>query len=533
MVRYLLHSENATYDSTTKKHTFTLDRRIRDPVALRVSKASYKAKTSSTYPLNVYVRSDAISSLIRHKHTVELTTANHESSSNVICSLEETHTLGRYNLKDKDPPHVCHKERITREIDVYFTDNNTQLDDQAVLPAYTTMEQAVIDLSPIIWFDMNRPGTYLQSTADSYTLAYPLDEEFNLVGTNLDFTFDVNADGISGGIQPGGGTWTFSSTTGRIRVLWDDIAAQWYELTPQLNQYRYYTLHIHSEYLSTHAEGKQFFRATSSDSSRTTWPVTGTNWSFATVENTRVNRLITRTNSNLILRSGGEDEILLAKIGETWGIKSTSPDDARTGELFLDATINTPNPLVTNLSTMSIVFNLPTMASSGINQVLFKTDGYHILLTSTSTGGTISLRPRGNQTATPIATGLSVLFDNDYHLICEADYGISAPSMLWYLHDLTTPANAVTTASTLAMEVFQVLQTTHFGYLRLEPESNTSNSNMPTCGSTIIVPSKSTATRNALIAYQNAIYAGTNTPQVPAGSDANFFLEIDVSANHQ
>jgi len=93
---------------------------------------------------------------------------------------------------------------------------------------------------------------------------------------------------------------------------------------------------------------------------------------------------------------------------------------------------------------------------------------------------------------------------------------------------LTTPANAVTTASTLAMEVFQVLQTTHFGYLRLEPESNSSNSNMPTCGSTIIVPSKSTATRTALINYQKALFDGTNTIPAATGIEADFFIELDI-----
>ena len=121
-------------------------------------------------------------------------------------------------------------------------------------------------------------------------------------------------------------------------MLWEGQSAEWYELVPQIQSYRYYTMHIHTDYTGNNAEGLQFFRATASDSTRATWPVLGTGWNFATVADTRVNRLITRTNSNLILRSGGEDFIQLAAVGESWGIKSTSPDDARTGELFLDGT---------------------------------------------------------------------------------------------------------------------------------------------------------------------------------------------------
>ena len=65
MVRFLLHSENATYNATTKKYTFALDRRIANPRSIRLSKANYQQKTETAYPLSVYVRSDAVTQLIK------------------------------------------------------------------------------------------------------------------------------------------------------------------------------------------------------------------------------------------------------------------------------------------------------------------------------------------------------------------------------------------------------------------------------------------------------------------------------------
>jgi len=164
---------------------------------------------------------------------------------------------------------------------------------------------------------------------------------------------------------------------------------------------------------------------------------------------------------------------------------------------------------------------------TGKNQVLFKTDGYHLLLQTSSTGAALNLRPRGNQTTGPTVTGLTVLFDTVYHVIIEADYSDpSSTSMIWTLYNLEASTSA--TASTVGMEVFKVLQTTHYGYIEKEPENTSNNLNMPDCGSAILVPSKSTATKNALVAYQEAIYAGTNTIPAVTSTAADFFLELEI-----
>ena len=41
MLKYLLHSSLANYDTVTKRWTFTLDRRISNPTRIRLRKATY------------------------------------------------------------------------------------------------------------------------------------------------------------------------------------------------------------------------------------------------------------------------------------------------------------------------------------------------------------------------------------------------------------------------------------------------------------------------------------------------------------
>ena len=54
-MRYLVHSEDATYDSTTGKYFFNLDTRIANPTRIRINKATFVAATASSYPQVVYM----------------------------------------------------------------------------------------------------------------------------------------------------------------------------------------------------------------------------------------------------------------------------------------------------------------------------------------------------------------------------------------------------------------------------------------------------------------------------------------------
>ena len=307
--------------------------------------------------------------------------------------------------------------------------------------------------------------------------------------------------------------------------------AQWYKLYPQKNSYRSYTLNIHSDYLDAQPEFRQFFKATST-AEVASFPVLGNSWTNSPlVEDTQINRLYTRSNSNLIMRATGEDKVVLKKLGETWAVAGNSPTTSRSSELLVDTSKNTPNPIVTASATFSIIFQVPTM-DSGRNQVLFRTDGFHIRLATDFLGASINLMPRGNQTDTPIATGLTTVYGDSYHLVAECDYSdVNATTMVWTLYDLTDPSNFLypQTASTVGMENPFTVQVAHYGFIPTDPNvDQNSNPNMPISGSVIVVPSVSTATKTALHNYQKAIFDGTNTIPAVTGTAADFFLELDI-----
>ena len=126
-VRLLLHSDDATYDETTKKYNFTLDKRIDRPSELQVQKAHYSNLVGATHPLVVYLRSDSLSSLIKTKHTLRVKNDNHEQTQNIIATLSETHTTGRYDLQNDTRRFPTDPHRILRDIDIMFSDNETLL----------------------------------------------------------------------------------------------------------------------------------------------------------------------------------------------------------------------------------------------------------------------------------------------------------------------------------------------------------------------------------------------------------------------
>ena len=127
-MKYLLHSSHATYNSTTKKWIFDLDRRISNPTVIRLAKATFTTPGDlSVHPAVIYMRSDALARMISKKHTVELRDLNHESNSNVIATLTETHARGRYRIIG-GPTFPVNPNSSERQIDIYFTDGDTILE---------------------------------------------------------------------------------------------------------------------------------------------------------------------------------------------------------------------------------------------------------------------------------------------------------------------------------------------------------------------------------------------------------------------
>ena len=150
-MRFLAHSEDATYNSTDGKFYYTLDRRVANPQRIRVTRASYTATTDTTTPPQViYLRSSKLHEVIRVKHTSELRDAGHEDSSDVLAVLPESHTTGRYNSDQAQKTYPVHSHVPLQKIDFYWTNNRT------LLPGLlaTVDHDAVIDaLSPVIWLD--------------------------------------------------------------------------------------------------------------------------------------------------------------------------------------------------------------------------------------------------------------------------------------------------------------------------------------------------------------------------------------------
>ena len=157
MFKYLLHSSLSTYDATTKRWTFNLDRRISNPTSLRLAKAVYSTPgDTSPHPQVVYLRSDALARMIPRKHTLELREQNHESAANIIGVLSETHTRGRYRILGgrRFPIDPSASER---QIDIFFTDGDTLLDGAAGSGGGTASgdDADIVALDDLLlaWFD--------------------------------------------------------------------------------------------------------------------------------------------------------------------------------------------------------------------------------------------------------------------------------------------------------------------------------------------------------------------------------------------
>ena len=154
-MKYLLHHSDSVYDDTTKRWQFTLDKRIGNPIHIKISKLSFTAAVAATYPAVVYIRSDALHKMARVKHSVELKSADHENASNVIAVLQETHTLGRYKLHEPVFLPVHPNSYHSRALDLYFTDGSTVLDGGVSTgePESTNItDQNILDITDLIFF---------------------------------------------------------------------------------------------------------------------------------------------------------------------------------------------------------------------------------------------------------------------------------------------------------------------------------------------------------------------------------------------
>ena len=166
-LRYILDHNNASFNATTKTWVFSLDRRLSNPSAIQVVKASFIPDTDEDPPPPVvYMHSAAISRMYRKKHTVVLTSEAHENASDILACLEQ-HDINKRYLTDNlaghnkfvkcmfrlDRPEAIYRtnrDAHTREIDVYFTDGaGTRLGDLTPIDHGA----AIAALNPTMWLD--------------------------------------------------------------------------------------------------------------------------------------------------------------------------------------------------------------------------------------------------------------------------------------------------------------------------------------------------------------------------------------------
>ena len=175
MPRYLFHSSDATYDAASKTYTFTIEKRVPNAKSLTINRFGYTASTAASYPHAVYVRSDAITGLIKVKHAMEVTSAGHEDQSNVVAVLEEAHGIGRYQLDRGRHRYPLVRFHNQTTIDFQFTNGSTVLAGvyaPAVTPGITAADiEALYDAgSVVLWVDMAYPGAVRDANQDDADL---------------------------------------------------------------------------------------------------------------------------------------------------------------------------------------------------------------------------------------------------------------------------------------------------------------------------------------------------------------------------
>ena len=167
----------------TKTYHFELTERIDRPLTLRVAKAHYTS-AEEVHPLVVYFRSKALSNLIKSKHTLRLKNNQHRQQTDVLCTLTETHAIGRYNKEKDDRVFPTEPSKYCRSIDIQFTNNATVLGQSGAASSSTSGSDAELDA-------MNTAGRLVCWTDfDDSRMFNSLMQESTGVGSEVNFIYD-------------------------------------------------------------------------------------------------------------------------------------------------------------------------------------------------------------------------------------------------------------------------------------------------------------------------------------------------------
>ena len=167
-MRFLLHSSDCVYDSDTKRWVCHLAQRFSNPSQITLVAATYKCSTADSYPITVYLRSEALQRLAKSHHSIEL--APHELISDALGVLRLSDDPMVFHLESRFRFPV-HSHLTEQKLDFFFTDNRTILDGVYTAPAVPgvsdTVMQALVDSGDIrIWLDLKTSGNILNNDND-------------------------------------------------------------------------------------------------------------------------------------------------------------------------------------------------------------------------------------------------------------------------------------------------------------------------------------------------------------------------------
>ena len=75
-MKFLVHSSDCAYNTITKRWVCNLAQRFSNPTEFTLVAGSYRCSTADSYPIAVYLRSEALQKLCKTHHSIEL--APHE-----------------------------------------------------------------------------------------------------------------------------------------------------------------------------------------------------------------------------------------------------------------------------------------------------------------------------------------------------------------------------------------------------------------------------------------------------------------------
>ena len=207
-MQFLFNKSDATVDSA-QKFNYSLSNRLPNPTRFAVSDVQYTAATTNNMPVCVYLRSQALTNLMRKKHSVQVKEAQRaDRQTDVIAVLSETHTQGRFAMKDRNQ-FLLNPHTWLRDIDFYFTRPDGSIMDNLYTPNAvpgTTLSdlETLYNAGTLKFFaDASLASSFtkedgtqaaLNDTVKQWTTRFPDDESIAFTRSTVDGISLVNFD---------------------------------------------------------------------------------------------------------------------------------------------------------------------------------------------------------------------------------------------------------------------------------------------------------------------------------------------------